>query len=164
MISHISDDITFFDFSGKMEGFDIPELADDVRVNVSIYHSRGSYMCSADVQSRFKLTCDRCLGDYLSDVNEHLDLIFTKEEDDEKDDNIVLLSQQDIDIDLLPYVRETLILSIPFKKLCSEDCKGLCITCGADLNHEACTCKNEEPDPRWEKLKEFKKSLESAEE
>ncbi|MFO7841307.1 MAG: DUF177 domain-containing protein, partial [Fidelibacterota bacterium] len=50
------------------------------------------------------------------------------------------------------------------KKLCSPDCKGLCPICGANLNHMNCSCKTENYDPRWDKLKELKKTLENAEE
>jgi uncharacterized protein len=39
--------------------------------------------------------------------------------------------------------------------LCSEDCKGLCQKCGADLNHGKCNCPEHEPDPRWAALKKL---------
>ena len=51
-------------------------------------------------------------------------------------------------IDLLELAREQIILSLPEKPLCDEECKGLCTSCGADLNEETCTCEPEPADPR----------------
>ncbi len=164
LISHISDDITFFDFTGKKEDFNIPMLSKDVQVDISIYHSGGSYTSSGTIKTGFKLTCDRCLGKYDFDINTSFNVIFTSEEDTVKDDHLMFLSPQDVEINFMPYVRETLILNIPFKKLCSTECKGLCAKCGVNLNYELCSCKREQYDPRWNKLKELKKSLENAEE
>jgi uncharacterized protein len=50
-------------------------------------------------------------------------------------------------------VREAIILSLPLKPLCSEDCKGLCPICGTDLNRSQCSCVKERTDPRWDQLK-----------
>lgn len=59
-------------------------------------------------------------------------------------------------IDLIPYVEECLFINEPFKVLCDEDCKGLCPNCGANLNHETCSCSAEaEIDPRLEALKKL---------
>ncbi|MBR2364907.1 MAG: DUF177 domain-containing protein [Lentisphaeria bacterium] len=43
--------------------------------------------------------------------------------------------------DLTDEVRENLLLSMPMRIKCKEDCKGLCLSCGANLNKEKCTCK-----------------------
>jgi uncharacterized protein len=50
-------------------------------------------------------------------------------------------------------VRESILLTLPLKPLCREDCKGLCPICGIDLNKSVCSCVKRETDPRWEKLK-----------
>lgn len=55
-------------------------------------------------------------------------------------------------IDLGPLVRETLLLELPLAPLCTEDCAGLCPTCGADLNAGPCGCEPEVKDPRWAAL------------
>ena len=57
---------------------------------------------------------------------------------------------------MLPVLRDTILLSIPLKPLCREECKGLCPVCGKNLNEGECEHvkkKEEEIDPRWEKLK-----------
>ena len=45
------------------------------------------------------------------------------------------------------------MLELPIKYVCSEDCAGLCVTCGKNLNDGDCGCKEEEGDPRWGVLK-----------
>ncbi|RKY75804.1 DUF177 domain-containing protein, partial [candidate division KSB1 bacterium] len=44
-------------------------------------------------------------------------------------------------------------LEVPAKKLCMEDCKGLCPVCGKNLNTGSCSCVKDEIDPRWQGLR-----------
>jgi len=52
-------------------------------------------------------------------------------------------------LDLRPMARDALLLELPLAPLCRPDCAGLCPTCGADRNEEACTCAPDAGDPRW---------------
>ncbi len=54
-------------------------------------------------------------------------------------------------LDLFDLVRDALVLELPIAPLCREDCKGLCVSCGADLNEGACGC-DPPIDPRWASL------------
>jgi uncharacterized protein len=56
-------------------------------------------------------------------------------------------------IDLAPALREQILLAVPPSPVCDETCKGLCPTCGKDLNAGDCGCDNTAIDPRWAKLK-----------
>jgi uncharacterized protein len=49
-------------------------------------------------------------------------------------------------------IRQNALLQVPMKPLCREDCKGICQSCGQDLNKNQCRCIVEEYDPRWAKL------------
>ena len=60
-------------------------------------------------------------------------------------------------IDLDELVREQILLALPTRHLCREDCKGLCQKCGADLNAGDCSCEQGETDPRWAALADFKR-------
>ncbi len=60
-------------------------------------------------------------------------------------------------IDLGEILREQIILSLPMYPRCSQECKGLCPTCGADLNFKPCECEQENLDPRWTALKNISK-------
>lgn len=74
------------------------------------------------------------------------------------------LEQADEDVyegegfDTWPFVREQLLLALPDYVLCREDCKGLCVVCGADLNAGDCGCDRSVPDPRLAGLKNIKLS------
>ncbi|MEA2076496.1 MAG: DUF177 domain-containing protein [Candidatus Marinimicrobia bacterium] len=164
LISHISVDRSLFDFTGNKDEFDIPELAENITVQVSAYQSGGSYTFTGKINTKLKLKCDRCLELYEQTIDQNFNVVFTSEDNVDKDDHIMYLSPQDVEIDLKPYVSDTLMLNIPFKKICSENCKGFCANCGINLNHQKCICSKEKTDPRWDSLKELKKTLESAEE
>ena len=56
-------------------------------------------------------------------------------------------------IDLAPALREQILLAVPPSPLCAEACKGLCPTCGKDLNAGDCGCDKTTVDPRWAALK-----------
>ena len=59
-------------------------------------------------------------------------------------------------ISLAAVLKEQIILNLPQKMLCSDDCAGLCTQCGADLNQSICDCNIETKDPRWDILLELK--------
>ncbi len=56
-------------------------------------------------------------------------------------------------IDISDDVRQTLLLSIPLKLLCREDCAGLCPRCATNLNEGVCSCSPERADGRWDALR-----------
>ena len=56
-------------------------------------------------------------------------------------------------IDLAPALREQILLAVPPSPVCDEECKGLCPTCGKDLNAGDCGCEKTTIDPRWAALK-----------
>ena len=80
-------------------------------------------------------------------------------EDAEEEINITYLSPDTHIINLSNDVRDYMILSIPMKRLCKEDCKGLCVKCGSDLNEKQCECEDSEIDDRWKVLTKLKNKL-----
>lgn len=65
-------------------------------------------------------------------------------------------------IDLAPLVHDAVFLELPLTPLCRDDCRGLCVQCGVDLNDEACECRAP-VDPRWAKLAELRFDEDSSE-
>jgi uncharacterized protein len=55
---------------------------------------------------------------------------------------------QGAEIDLTPLIREQILLSLPLRPLCTEECRGLCAGCGVNLNKEACRCVPPQVDER----------------
>ncbi|HEX7723165.1 MAG TPA: DUF177 domain-containing protein [Pyrinomonadaceae bacterium] len=72
----------------------------------------------------------------------------------ENDLNLAAFDGEAIELDDL--VREEIILALPCHVLCDEACRGLCPTCGADLNAASCDCTSKQIDSRWEKLKDLR--------
>jgi uncharacterized protein len=79
------------------------------------------------VAAKFKTICSRCLEPIESSVKEHLKLNFP-------------IEKQTDAIDLGEDIRQEMVMDIPLRLLCKEDCKGLCVHCGVNLNIEKCQC------------------------
>ena len=78
------------------------------------------------------------------------------EVESKQESDITYLSPGAVNININDDVRDSLILAVPMKKLCKEDCKGLCYKCGTDLNKNTCNCSENETNDRWDKLLELK--------
>ncbi len=130
------------------------EIADTVTV-----HVRGRLTASLEPE------CGRCLERYQAVIDQELDLFYLprgveqpqeQEEDVELGDRELVVGYYEGErLDLGDVVREQLFLGLPLKRLCREDCRGLCPTCGKNLNAGACGCPPpEEPeDPRLSPLR-----------
>ena len=111
-----------------------------------------------------RLECSRCLAGYPFDLQEDFTLLLTKRAATPFGQEIPLASEQ-LDeyfydepvIPVAPIAEERIQMGVPMKPLCREDCRGLCATCGEDLNVTECGCAAEAADPRWEALRLLKK-------
>jgi len=109
-----------------------------------------------------KVDCDRCLRLVDVSVESQFSLQYATElehqssavELEEDDMTVSLFDGEAIDIDEL--VREQVLLAVPERILCQEDCHGLCPTCGADRNLKQCGCEGVDTDPRWAALKNLR--------
>jgi len=110
--------------------------------------------------------CVRCLEPFADHLEHRFEQFLMRsgtEEPDEAPEVEIELSLRDLDrsmlvgdkVDLAELLREELMLSMPSKPVCKEDCKGICAGCGAELNTEPCTC-GPKIDPRWDALKGLK--------
>jgi uncharacterized protein len=100
--------------------------------------------------------CVRCLGDAV--IRTRVDAI---EYQAQSPDSEELRTPYLVDdrLDLSAWARDAIVLSLPDKILCREDCAGLCAGCGANLNQEPCTCPPPEPEARFAKLAELRDRL-----
>jgi uncharacterized protein len=73
----------------------------------------------------------------------------------EENDFIFLPDNSESLYDISPRVMEAVILEMPIRFLCDENCKGLCSGCGVNLNSGDCDCDGEKGDPRWAPLKKL---------
>ncbi|MDI3312210.1 MAG: DUF177 domain-containing protein [Thermoanaerobacterium sp.] len=113
-----------------------------ISVTGSITHDSEGIVLKLLARGAIKVTCDRCLDEFEYEFVIPIDEV-VNESDDEFSDEV-----EDEKLDLTKIVIENVELSLPMKFICSNDCKGLCPTCGKNLNHEKCDCQIKEIDPR----------------
>jgi uncharacterized protein len=110
--------------------------------------------------------CDRCLSPVQSAIGADFDVLQRPQAEntgaDEREiregDTEIGFYEGDA-ITLEDVLKEQVLLSLPQKRLCREDCKGLCPQCGHDRNSEQCQCESGFKDPRWAALDEIRKKL-----
>ena len=106
---------------------------------------KGEFLCAGDdrvsltgqVSARADTRCSRCLDPVSFPITAELDAVYDRQPDPEDPD---LYSFEASTIELTDAVRDALLLSMPMRVLCKEDCKGLCSQCGTNLNKTTCTC------------------------
>jgi uncharacterized protein len=108
-----------------------------------------------------KFECDRCSTEFSAILKNDYVMVYLMNESpvDTEALNVAYLRHDAATINLKNDLKEFAVLSVPMKKLCNTDCKGLCYRCGGDLNKGECTCKEPKIDPRWQKLIDLKKNI-----
>jgi len=133
----------------------------------------GKHQVIKDIRLRGRLSaglelqCARCLEPVLQDVQRDFELLYRPLGADAGRDE---LSVTDAEAEIGYYqgdgllledvLREQMLLALPLKVTCREECKGLCPQCGKNLNQEQCSCSVAMEDPRWAALKEVRSRLE----
>lgn len=112
----------------------------------SVVNHAGALVLNGTARSELDLVCDRCGKEFSREKVVPLDMLLADTlEQEDSEDEIFLLDGNELDLDEL--VTTAFVLAMDTKNLCSEDCKGLCAKCGADLNLGPCGCRPE-VDPR----------------
>ncbi len=120
----------------------------------TVRNTAGVLLLGGDVRTRLFGVCARCAREFERDVVFPLEAVLVTELASEQDENdwVFLLKEGCADLDDI--VTTTFVLSMDTKLLCSEDCKGLCCRCGANLNDGPCSCRPE-TDPRFAVLQQL---------
>ncbi len=129
-------------------------------VNGKIRLSGNEVFVNGHVETRAQVECDRCLKPVELPVNADFTLEYISDSDYESSQvaelteeamSVSVFDGSAIDVDEI--VREQILLAVPTRMLCREDCKGICPECGADRNTGECNCVTNDIDPRWAALK-----------
>jgi uncharacterized protein len=131
-------------------------FSDDVTVDVALEKTGTQLFLEALIHADGRFQCDRCLTEFeVALPSSYKMYYFTEGGDQAQFDpaEVQIIPQGASVLDLTEDVRQTMLLSVPLKLLCSETCAGLCPHCGANLNTESCTCSETPIDTRWEKLR-----------
>ena len=158
------------------------EFGDEVRQRTPLKTSgraelveehHGKHQIIKDIRLRGRLSaglelqCARCLDPVKQDVSRDFELLYRPLGADAGRDE---LSVTDAEAEIGYYqgegilledvLREQVLLALPLKITCRDDCKGLCAHCGKNLNQEQCSCAVPVEDPRWAALKDIRSRLE----
>ncbi len=115
----------------------------------------GSLELSATVRTVLERTCDRCLESFEKPIECSFEEVLKKEDVSQADENPDAIYFQGNSVELDEIILNNIILSLPIKNLCSDDCKGLCANCGQNLNLCECSCDTRTADPRFDALDKF---------
>ncbi len=155
-----------FKSEGKIESFDI-SYDNDLESNGMVYNvkdgnlvltvinaGQGKVRISGKGDFTVTMPCDRCLTDV--DVKVSPDFEYEVDEPDERStlsDEEFFMDGYVLDSESL--IRNELIMGLPMKVLCKDDCKGLCPVCFINLNERSCGCDTFVPDPRMAAIQDI---------
>ena len=142
-----------------------------VKATVDLLRTDAGIWVSAALDSEVRCTCSRCLKEHSQPIHMVIEEEFLPLADSEdraganRRDNADEGSGIDVNntLDLTEAVGQYHALNIPMKPVCREDCKGMCLSCGADLNESGCRCDNPSGDKAWGPLLELVASYKSTE-
>ena len=98
------------------------------------------YFWHARLTGSLRGTCRRCLTDLVYSLDTDVEVLFSADSDGADDPSVYPLTAPVTRVDVRPAVREEIALAVSAYPLCREDCAGLCVRCGADLNAGPCSC------------------------
>jgi uncharacterized protein len=145
--------------------------AGEAHADLELTAEGASVFARGSIEGWVEVACSRCIGPVRVPIRERVHVTFLPrnqvphdfdlEDDDEfeiepTEDDLDLYPYDAEEVDLEPLLREQVILAIPFAPLCRDDCKGLCVKCGTDLNQQSCGCERNVVDPRLGPLKDLK--------
>lgn len=141
----------------KLESNAVYPFVSPIEAEGAVEMHGGFAQLAVTVSFDFSVPCDRC----TSQINRRFTYRFahtlvealSNEQDADDDQYIVLEEDGSLDLDCL--LTEDILLALPTKFLCREDCRGLCPTCGKNLNDGPCGCSQHQIDPRLEVLKQL---------
>jgi uncharacterized protein len=137
------------------------EFTEPLQVHVTYSRARLDLFFEGEVRGRGQGTCGRCLETFPLDVAQEFSLVLTPAtpltgEIELAPGDLTQSFYEGTEIDLTPLMYEQIMLALPTRPLCGEECRGLCPQCGINRNTGQCSCVVEAGDPRWSALRNLK--------
>ncbi len=131
---------------------------ESIKIELAIQQSADEFFCQGQVMAQVTVECARCLVPFGQELSGPTNFVACSEEDAAKyrggdNEEYVPFSGNSLTVSLVEPVRQALMLALPMMPLCAESCRGLCSSCGTNLNEKSCDCEDETTDPRWDGLK-----------
>lgn len=144
-------DISYVLPVSDVESLNNENFKTDISVKGKVSRVDGVVTLDAVMRFGYTAMCDRCAAEVSREFEFSItEKLTDKISSDCNDDYIVI---PDMQLELNDLVVDTVLLGMPTKFLCSENCKGICPVCGLNLNHSDYNCTVNITDPRWDKLK-----------
>ncbi len=128
-------------------------LKNPVKITGSVSNKASVVSLNLLIEYIFDAPCDRCGVNAIHNHTVTVDKLLATSIERQESDTIITVPDMKFDVD--EFVYSEVILDLPAKHLCNEDCKGLCFKCGKNLNDGECGCDTREVDPRLAKLMEL---------
>jgi uncharacterized protein len=125
-------------------------------------HTVGEIRVVGSLSVTMQAICDRCLETTTLPLQNQFDLLYmpaetTKRGEDEVDQGGIEVGYYEGNgLALNDVLLEVVLLALPMQLVCEEACKGICPSCGQNLNQADCGCHTDPVDDRWSKLKAFR--------
>lgn len=158
-ISNLSDGSFDYEFEGEIAEIGLTEpYTGRYDTNIELSKFQDQIILNSETNINAKMVCDRCCEEYEQVIKSEYKIVYLLRGAEQENDSvdIVYLNVDAEKINIKNDVRDYALLAIPMKKLCNEDCKGLCYRCGKNLNEGACACNQNEIDDRWKPLQKLK--------
>ncbi|MBQ5695880.1 MAG: DUF177 domain-containing protein [Clostridium sp.] len=107
---------------------------------------------NASIKTKLQLSCSRCLDTFIYPIDIDIEERFTNDKELQNEETMFVDSDT---LNITEIIENSIISTLPIKRLCKEDCKGLCSQCGANKNVENCSCLDYDVDIRLAKLREL---------
>jgi uncharacterized protein len=127
-----------------------------LRGTLSLLKTVQRILCTGMLKCKVEMDCVRCLEPFVVEVEVPIEEEFGFGDGGSAslrlDDPALMIDERNI-LDISEVVRQNVLLALPTRPLCRPDCRGLCPTCGENLNQGVCTCSLDAADPRWASLR-----------
>ncbi|MBQ2677187.1 MAG: DUF177 domain-containing protein [Clostridia bacterium] len=134
--------------------YGVQPIALPVSVKGDVKNSADVVTLNVTVEFIYSAPCDRCATETQKQLGMSFSHVLVSSLAGDDEEEFIVVENMELDLD--DVVKTDIILNLPTKFLCSEDCKGVCPGCGRSLNTDECVCEKE-VDPRLAKLKELLK-------
>ena len=141
-----------FQFTLSLPNLSACTMCGPASVTGYVVNVAGALEVRGEIQVGMNCTCDRCMAPFGVEKKLPVVAYLAETLTDEENSEIFLLENGSIDLDEI--FTTAFFLDMESKVVCGEDCQGLCITCGANLNEGPCACK-QEVDPRLAALQQL---------
>jgi uncharacterized protein len=162
MLDECEEGISQFDLKLAPEDLELSDesfsFSGPVQVSLRISRSIETFTIEGAIHCPTTGECCRCLEPVEQSVEASMRLLMQRKQASEEeleaveDQEFEILDPGAREIDLKAFIREDIILELPPRVFCAEDCKGLCPQCGLDLNKGLCSCREGTGDARWAAL------------